>query len=86
MVIRPNQKCLDTHIKRWSLKYSIIFFINLFFIIKKIFLYVCVTKHFLFGHVTNNHIRISRIFLLCTGLHPGPQTHAQNKIIKWCLK
>ena len=39
------------HIKRWSLKYSIIFFINFFFIIKKYF-FMCVTKHFLFGHVT----------------------------------
>jgi len=41
-----------THIKRWSLKYSIIFFINFLFTIKKIFLYVCVAKHFLFGDVT----------------------------------
>jgi len=40
------------HIKRWYLKYSIIFFINFLLIIKKIFLCVCVTKHFLFGHVT----------------------------------
>jgi len=28
-----------------------LFFINFLFTIKKIFLYVCVTKHFLFGHV-----------------------------------
>ena len=54
MVTRSNKKCLDTrtHIKRWSLKYSIIFLSISSLLLKKTFFYVCWTKHFLFGHVT----------------------------------
>ena len=29
MITRPNQYCLDTHIKRLSLEYSIIFFLSI---------------------------------------------------------
>jgi hypothetical protein len=40
-----------TH-KKMVLKIFNHFFINFLFTIKKIFLFMCVTKHFLFGHVT----------------------------------
>ena len=57
MVTRPNKKRSITHIdhtqiKRFSLNYSITFLIIFHLIIKNIFLYVCVTKHFSFGPVT----------------------------------
>jgi len=46
-------KSVGTHThKKMVLKIFNFFFINLFLIIKKIFFYVCVTKHFLFDHVT----------------------------------
>ena len=50
MVTRPNQKYLDTH-KKIVLKIFNYFLINFFLIIKKMFFYMCVTKHFLFGHM-----------------------------------